>query len=72
MKAVALLSTALAAALLIAAIAQAASLKKRIELVPAPVAGAVAATTAEPPLSPYEMAELARRVEACASRSRTD
>ncbi len=69
MKVVALFVTAVAAALLVASVVQAAALKKRLDAVPAPAAGASAApVSAELPPSPYELAELARRVEACAVR----
>ncbi len=69
MKVVALFITAVAAALLVASVVQAAALKKRLDAIPAPAAGAPAtAAPAELPPSPYELAELARRVEACAVR----
>lgn len=69
MKVVALFVTAIAAALVVASVVQAAALKKRLDAVPAPAAGASAApVSAELPPSPYELAELARRVEACAVR----
>jgi hypothetical protein len=67
MKVAALLATAIAAALLAAAVVQAASLNKRLHNVPAPAASAAPETAAaEPPPSPYEVAEMAKRVEACA------
>lgn len=69
MKAAAFLLAAVAAALLVAAGAQAASLKGRLDHLPAPVAGTASLPEGtEPPASPYEMAELAKRVEACAAK----
>jgi hypothetical protein len=67
MKVAALLTTAIAAALLAAAIVQAASLNKRLHSLPAPAAGAASENAGgEPPPSPYEVAEMAKRIEACA------
>lgn len=68
MKVASLMAAAIAAALLVAAVAQAASLKKRMDSIPAPASGAAAAVPEEPPVSPYETAELLKRLEACASR----
>ncbi|MCC6740928.1 MAG: hypothetical protein IT452_17950 [Planctomycetia bacterium] len=68
MKFAALFSVVIAASLLVAALVQAATLKRRLDAVPAPAAGAAAAAPAELPPSPYEMAELARRLEACSAR----
>ena len=69
MKALAVLTAAVATALLVAALVQAADLKKRMEALPAPAADApVAQTAAELPPSPWEMAELARRVDALSAR----
>ena len=69
MKVAALLTTAIAAALLVAAVAQAASLNKRLHSVPAPAAGAASDVAgSEPPPSPYEVAEMAKRIEVCGSK----
>lgn len=67
MKVAALLTTAVAAALLVAAVAQAASLNRRLREIPAPPAAAVQAGQELPP-SPYEVAEMAKRIEACAAK----
>ncbi|KAF0244161.1 MAG: hypothetical protein FD180_2746 [Planctomycetota bacterium] len=69
MKVAALLITAVAAALLVAAVAQAASLSKRLHSVPAPAAGAASdGAPHEMPPSPFEVAEMAKRIEACAAK----
>jgi chromosome segregation ATPase len=68
MKAASLLTAAIATALLVAATVQAASLKKRLESLPSPAAASATGPSAEIPPSPYEMKELAKRVDAIAAR----
>jgi hypothetical protein len=69
-KPVALVGLALATALLAATLVQAASLRKRLDALPAPAAPAEgeAAAPAGPVPSPFELAELARRVDGAATK----
>lgn len=69
MKAAALVGTAVAAALVVATLVQAGTLKTRLDTLPAPAeSSADRASPAGPPPSPFELAELARRLDGASGK----